>query len=158
MDTATQTQTAPAGQTEQLTGKERIYEIIAQFVMDKTAKKIGKTGGHELFDIVIAGVFEAASMDKTFRFNGGYGSLHVKSYTSGKRRLPSGQVATFGDRTKMRYEEGVTVKNLLTGTKPVVKAAKPPKVAKPAAVKAVKPPKVAKPEAAKVAAGDVNLE
>jgi hypothetical protein len=57
-----------------------------------------------------------------FRFNGGYGSLHVKTYQAGTRRLPSGQETTFGERSKLRYEEGVVVAGLVASKGDLAKA------------------------------------
>ena len=96
-----------------ITGKEAIYIKIAEYVKDKTGKRIGKTGGREIFDTVINEVFAAAARDKAFRFNGGFGSMHIKEYKAGERRLPSRQITTFGIRHKLRYEEGVVVKALV---------------------------------------------
>lgn len=95
------------------TGKEAIYLKVAAFVEEKTGKKIGKTGGHTLFDIVVAEIFAAATKDGSFRFNGGFGSLHVKTYQAGERRLPSGATTKFDERQKLRYEQGVVVEALV---------------------------------------------
>jgi len=109
---------------KELNGKEAIYEKIATFVQEKTEKRIGKTGGHFIFDMVVEGIFSAVAKGETFRFNGGFGSLHVKKYGAGSRNLPSGTKVNFGERTKVRYEEGVSVKDLL---KPGTKTRKPAK-------------------------------
>lgn len=99
---------------EETTGKEAIYEKIADWVKTKTDKRIGKTGGRELFDLVVGEIFAAATAtDGSFRFNGGFGSLHVREYQAGERRLPSGETTKFGERKKLRYEEGVVVKALV---------------------------------------------
>lgn len=94
-------------------GKEAIYEQIAEFVLGKTEKRIGISGGQIIFNMVVDGSFALAVKEGTMRFNGGYGSLHVREYGAGKRKLPSGQEVKFGTRTKVRYEEGVSVKALL---------------------------------------------
>ena len=123
------------------TPKEALYVSIAEFVEGKTGKKIGKTGGHELFDLMVAGVF-AAAVNGGFRFNRGYGSMALKTYGAGSRKLPSGQDVTFGERQKLRYEEGQTVKQLVVGGG--VLPAKPAKEANPkAAKKDAKPAKAA---------------
>ena len=96
-------------------GKEAIYAQIADYVKAKTGKNIGKSGGMFIFNLSVAGIFATAVKEGTFRFNGGYGSLHVRQYKAGSRRLPSGQTTTFGEREKVRYEEGVTVQNLVSG-------------------------------------------
>lgn len=93
--------------------KEAIYVQLGDFVKEKTGKRIGKTGGREIFDLVVAQIFAAAAADGQFRFNGGFGSLHTKTYQPGTRRLPSGQETTFGERSKLRYEEGVVTKALV---------------------------------------------
>jgi hypothetical protein len=98
---------------EETSAKEAIYELIAEFVKSKTDKRIGKSGGRIIFDLVVDNVFAAAAKDGTFRFNGGFGSLHVRQYGAGSRRLPSGQQTTFGEREKLRYEQGVVVTALI---------------------------------------------
>jgi len=37
--------------------KEAIYEKVSEFVKAKTGKRIGKSGGQELFNIVVAEIF-----------------------------------------------------------------------------------------------------
>jgi len=107
-----------------VSAKDAIYVQIGDFVKEKTGKRIGKTGGREIFDMVVEQIFAAAVRENSFRFNGGFGSLHVKTYQAGTRRLPSGQETTFGERQKVRYEEGVVVKALITEGGDLVKALK----------------------------------
>jgi hypothetical protein len=95
------------------TSKEQIYTKIADYVQAKTQKRIGKTAAREIFDLVVGEVFAAAARDGSFRFNGGFGSIHKKEYQAGTRRLPSGQETTFGIRQKLRYEEGVVTAALV---------------------------------------------
>ena len=97
----------------ELSVKEHIYTRIAEYVKEKTGKRIGRTGGREIFDMAVQDIFASAVREGTLRFNGGFGSLHLRTYGSGKRRLPSGIVTTFGERKKMRYEEGVVGKSLI---------------------------------------------
>jgi nucleoid DNA-binding protein len=104
-------------------GKEAIYIQIGEYVKDKTGKRIGKTGGREIFDMVVGEVFALATKDGTVRLNGGFGSFHVRNYSAGTRRLPSGQETTFGERKKLRYEEGVVVKALVENGGDLAKAA-----------------------------------
>jgi len=176
---------APAAETaaveveEESKGKVAIYEKVDAFVKEKTGKRIGKTGGREIFDMVINEMFALAAREGTARFNGGFGSLHVREYQAGSRRLPSGATTTFGEREKLRYEEGVVVKALVANKGNLEEAlkargsrapkegdaAKPAKEAK--APKAPKPAKEAKPAAAPAAApapaaaaatdGDIDL-
>lgn len=96
-----------------LEGKEAIYARLGEMVKEMTGKRIGKSGGRKLFDKVVEEVFVLATKDGTMRFNGGYGSLHVRTYQAGSRRLPNGTETTFGERTKLRYEEGVVVAALV---------------------------------------------
>lgn len=98
---------------EPLVGKEAIYDRLGDMVKEMTGKRIGKTGGRKIFDKVVEEIFTEATKEGTFRFNGGYGSMHVKVYSAGTRRLPSGQETTFGERQKLRYEEGVIVAGLV---------------------------------------------
>lgn len=124
------TATAPAAEAPATeapaedSGKEAIYTKIADLIKEKTDKRIGKTGGREIFDLVVSEVFAAAAAAGTFRFNGGFGSMHVKKYSAGSRRLPSGQETTFGEREKLRYEEGVVTKELVKNGGDLVEAIK----------------------------------
>jgi len=94
-------------------GKDAIYERLGAMVKEMTGKRIGITGGRAIFDKVVEEIFVEATKEGTFRFNGGYGSMHVKTYQAGSRRLPSGQMTTFDERQKLRYEEGVVVAGLV---------------------------------------------
>jgi len=107
-----------------VSAKDAIYIKIGDFVKEKTGKRIGKTGGREIFDRVVEQIFASAVTEGSFRFNGGFGSLHVKTYQAGTRRLPSGQETTFGERQKVRYEEGVVVKALIVNDGDLTKALK----------------------------------
>jgi len=104
--------TTEATAVKEPSAKEAIYIKLGNLVLEKTSKRIGKTGGRDLFDLVIMEVFAAAAREGSLRFNGGFGSLHKRTYQAGERRLPSGQTTKFGERTKLRYEEGVVVKAL----------------------------------------------
>ena len=118
MSTEVETNTAEtvaegAAEKAPLIGKEAIYARIGEMVKEMTGKRIGKTGGRKIFDKVVEEVFVEATKEGTFRFNGGFGSMHIKTYGAGSRRLPSGQETTFGERQKLRYEEGVVVAGLV---------------------------------------------
>ena len=101
-----------------LEGKELIYSDLGEMVKEMTGKRVGKSGGRKIFDAVVEKIFAEAAEKGSFRFNAGYGSLHVRTYGAGSRRLPSGQTTTFGERKKMRYEEGVSVSSLVSGDAP----------------------------------------
>ena len=109
---------------EPATGKDAIYEAIAEHVKDKTGKRVGKTGGHEIFDLVVAQIMATAAKDGALRFNLGFGSLRVKTYGKGSRQLPSGDTVEFGERQKLRYEEGVVTKELISNGGDLAKAEK----------------------------------
>lgn len=89
------------------TGKEVVYAAIDALITAKTGKRIGKTGGHQVFDLVIETMIAEAVKNGPLRLNRGFGSLHLRKYKAGTRKLPSGKSTTFGDRQKLRYEEGV---------------------------------------------------
>lgn len=136
---------APAADTEkELSVKEAIYTKVGEFVKEKTGKRIGKTGGREVFDLIVDEIFAAAVKEGTFRFNGGFGSMHLRTYQAGSRRLPSGTNTTFGERKKLRYEEGVVVKALIGNGGNLIEALKargtrtPAKAAEAPAAKATK--------------------
>lgn len=170
-NTATAAETTTTDTTDaSATAKEQIYTMIADFVKDATGKNIGKTKGRELFDRIIERVFAGAAGDRAFRFNGGFGSLHVKDYQAGSRRLPNGQETTFGERSKLRYEQGVVTTALVENggnleealkargsrAKPEGAAATTEKPAKPAAAKPAKAAEQAPAEAAPE--GDLELD
>jgi hypothetical protein len=94
-------------------GKDAIYERLGNKIKEMTGKRVGLSGGREVFDAVVEEIFVEATKEGSFRFNGGFGSLHIKTYQAGERRLPSGQTTTFGERQKLRYEEGVVVAGLV---------------------------------------------
>jgi len=164
--------TAPAADVaEEPTSKEAIYLVIAEWVLNKTGKKIGKTGGRDLFDRVVEEILAAATRDNTFRFNGGFGSMHVKNYQAGTRRLPSGAETTFGERKKLRYEQGVVTTALIENGGDLVEALKvrgsraaAPAAEAPPVEKTPKAPKATKPAAAPAealaddAGGDLELD
>lgn len=107
---------APAAEAKEpviRVGKDAIYERVGEMVKEMTGKRIGLSGGRKIFDKVVEEIFVEATKEGTFRFNAGFGSMHVKNYGPGERRLPSGQMTTFGDRQKLRYEEGVVVAGLV---------------------------------------------
>jgi len=136
-----------------VSAKDLIYIQIGDLVKEKTGKRVGKTGGRDIFDRVVEAIFAAAVREGSFRFNGGFGSLHVKTYQAGSRRLPSGQETTFGVRQKVRYEEGVVVKALITEGGDLVKALKARgSRAKP------KPKPAAKPDAKAAEQEEVDLD
>jgi len=110
---------------EKVDAKQAIHEKLASLVKEKTGKNIGRAGGKILFDTVIEMFFTSAVADKSFRFPGGYGALHVKELQAGTKpkRLPSGAETIIpAGRLKLRYVEGNSVKEQL-GTKRPVKAA-----------------------------------
>ena len=102
--------------------KEEIYIRLGEWIKEKTGKRVGKTGGREIFDKVVEEIFSAATKNETFRFNAGFGSLHTRTYAAGARRLPSGQETTFGERQKLRYEEGVVVEEMVKNGGDLAKA------------------------------------
>lgn len=112
-DEAVGTVEAEETQVVELTGKDAIYHAVGVQVKELTGKRIGRTGGRKIFDNVVALIFAEATKEGTIRFNAGFGSMHVKTYGAGTRRLPSGQETTFGERQKLRYEEGVVVTALV---------------------------------------------
>lgn len=134
-------------------GKDAIYERLGAMIKEMTGKRVGLAGGRKVFDEVIKEFFVEATKEGTFRFNGGFGSLHVKTYQAGERRLPSGQTTTFGERQKLRYEEGVVVAGLVAhkGDYAKVQADRAAEAANPTAAGAVDP------APGDAAEGDVDL-
>lgn len=140
--------------------KEAIYIKVGDYVKARTGKRIGKTGGREIFDLVVNEIFAAAVVAGSFRFNGGFGSLHVRTFGEGSRRLPSGVVTTFGERKKLRYEEGVVVEALVANGGNLVEALAARATAEPAAKATAAPAKGAEPVPTVQAdeAADLNLD
>lgn len=137
MNQATSPAPATAAEPAVLDGKDGIYARIGAMVMEQTGKRIGKSGGRKIFDAVTAEVFAEATKTGTIRFNAGFGSMHVRSYKAGSRKLPSGKETTFGVRKKLRYEEGVVVAALVANGGNLAAAfAKTAKPAAPAAAPA----------------------
>lgn len=157
---------AEAEGADESSAKEIIYERVRDLVKERTGKNIGKSGGRDIFDTVVNEIFAAATREGTLRFNGGFGSLHVRQYQAGERQLPSGQKTVFGEREKLRYEEGVVVKALVANKGDLEEALKArgtraPKegAEKPAKEKAVKEkPAKATPPPAPTEDGDLNLD
>ena len=95
--------------SRQLSSKEQIYQVIADEVKEYTGKNIGRARGRIIFDRVIENVFMQLILNREMRLNGGFGSLKMKRYSAGERRLPSGQVVVYPERFKPYYEAGVVV-------------------------------------------------
>jgi hypothetical protein len=126
--TTTEAPEAPAT-AEDMAAKERIHAMIDNMVQTKTGKRIGMATAKDIFDAVVKEVFTAGVKDGQFRFPGGFGSLHVRKLGVGTKpkRLPSGATTTLGEgRIKLRYQEGVSVKQLLGTDKRTPKEPTPP--------------------------------
>ena len=94
-------------------GKEDLYKQIADLIEKKTSAPVPVSFGREIFDKVIEGVMNTAIKTGKFRFNGGYGSMKVKTYKGGTRTLPTQKSTSFGPRDKLRYIPGVEVEKAL---------------------------------------------
>lgn len=110
------TKAAAATEADDSNAKQAIHEKLASIVLEKTGKRIGRAGGKMLFDTAVQEIFKAATADGSFRFPGGFGSLHVRNLNEGTKpkRLPSGATTVIGaGRRKLRYVEGNEVKGLM---------------------------------------------
>lgn len=115
MDATNMTETQDSEDTG---AKAAIARAIDAFVTEKTGKRIGIGGGKHIFDMIVGMMFTAAVKDEEFRFPAGHGAFHVRHLGVGTRpkRLPSGAVTTAQmqpGRVKLRYVEGVKIKQLL---------------------------------------------
>ena len=97
--------------------RERVHRAIAAYVRDITGGVTPKKGsalGHEILDAVIEIVMRTALKEGYFRLPGGFGSFKVERLPTGQKRLPTGQVIELNPRrSRLRYEEGAAVRELL---------------------------------------------
>lgn len=98
--------------------RERVYRAIAAHIRDATGgevpRAIGSALGREVLDAVIEIVMRTALAEGYFRLPGGFGSFKVQRLKSTAKRLPTGQVvALTSRRSRLRYEEGAAVRELL---------------------------------------------
>ena len=98
--------------------RERVYRAIAAHIRDATGgevpRAIGPALGREVLDAVIEIVMRTALAEGYFRLPGGFGSFKVQQLKSMDKRLPTGQVVALNARrSRLRYEEGAAVRELL---------------------------------------------
>jgi len=92
--------------------KEAVYANIEKFLIGKE----NKAGfGREVFDYVIAQVFEALNSNKYIRFNDGNGALSVKDIAEKTRKIPNGQLRTSPATHRVKYIIGAAVQRLVDG-------------------------------------------
>lgn len=97
--------------------RDRVYRAIAAQVRESvgdTARPVGSVVGRELLDAVMEIVMRTALKEGYFRLPGGFGSFKVQRLKSTAKRLPTGQVVELNShRSRLRYEEGAAVRELL---------------------------------------------
>jgi len=118
--------------------KEAIYATIETFLTNPKAEGL-KAGeyGRQVFDLVVTELFAAVKKVNYVRFNDGNGALACKEYAEVTRKLPNGEVRTFGASHRIRYVMGASVSRLLDGT--ATPATAPEIAAAPVAVPATAP-------------------
>jgi hypothetical protein len=99
--------------------RKRVYKAITAHVRELTEGELpqqnSETLGRDILDGVIELVWRTALTEGYFRLPGGFGSLKVQVLKSTQKRLPTGQVVdlTKSHRSRLRYEEGAAVRELL---------------------------------------------
>lgn len=97
--------------------RERVYKAIALHIREKTGGEISRAGtalGREILDVVVEILFRTAIKEGYFRLPSGFGSLKVTQLRSSTKRLPTGEVVELTEpRSRLRYEEGAAVRELL---------------------------------------------
>lgn len=100
--------------------RERVNRAIAAYLWDLT----GGSGrlpnmthanlGREVLDACIEIVMRTAIREGYFRLPGGFGSFKVRDLASTQKRLPGGEIVDLiASRSRLRYEEGAAVRELL---------------------------------------------
>jgi hypothetical protein len=97
--------------------RERVYRAIATHLRDVTGGEVSRAGtalGREILDAVTEIVIRTAIMEGYFRLPGGFGSFKVLQLRPSQKRLPTGEVVELkSTRSRLRYEEGAAVRELL---------------------------------------------
>lgn len=95
--------------------KAKIHAKVRDMVKEKTGTSIGLAGGKDLFDSIVADIFDSAIADGNLRLPAGYGSLKVTKVAAGKKTLPNGTTVNAPERKKLRYDMGTAVRAKLQG-------------------------------------------
>ena len=96
--------------------RERVHKAIGAYLSEATEGAVPSSIvlGREVLDAIMEIVVRTAINEGYFRFPGGYGSLKVQHLRSASKRLPTGEVVKLKEqRSRLRYEEGATVRELL---------------------------------------------
>lgn len=93
--------------------KVEIYERIQGLVKARTGARINQEEAREIFDLVLEEAILAASQDGICRLNRGLGSLKVRHFPGGTRRLPTGDRVEYEARRKIQFDAGLTTLEIL---------------------------------------------
>lgn len=95
--------------------KQEIYEKIQAMVYKRTGERLNLGGARAIFDLVVEETILAASSDGACRLNRGMGSLKVRSFPGGTRRLPTGEMVKYPARRKIQFDAGQTTLEVMEG-------------------------------------------
>lgn len=93
--------------------KQEIYERIQTLIRMQTGQRVNLEEAREIFDLVTEEAILAASKDGVCRLNRGLGSLKVRHFSGGTRRLPTGEVVSYPARRKIQFDAGQTTASIL---------------------------------------------
>ena len=93
--------------------KQKIYERIQAAVRKQTERRINLDDAREIFDLVTEEMILAASQDGVCRLNRGLGSLKVRHFKGGTRKLPTGERVEYPARRKIQLDAGQTTLSIL---------------------------------------------
>ncbi len=93
--------------------KQEIYERIQALVWKRGGGRINLEEAREVFDLVMEEAILAASKDGVCRLNRGLGSLKVRHFPKGTRRLPTSEVVDYPARRKIQLDAGQTTLAIL---------------------------------------------
>jgi hypothetical protein len=97
--------------------RDRVHRAIAQHLKTVTEgdiRHVSSAFGREVLDVVIEIVIRTALQEGYFRLPSGFGSFKVTQLRSSTKRLPTGALVSLTEpRSRLRYEEGAAVRELL---------------------------------------------
>lgn len=93
--------------------KNEIYGRIQTLVRTMTGERINREEARQIFDLSLEEAILAATTDGVCRLNRGMGSLKVKTYDGGTRRLPTGETVAYPEKRKIQLSPGQTTQEVL---------------------------------------------
>lgn len=92
-----------------------IYDLIDKMIQRKAGgRRVGRAHAKAIFEAVVEMMFTHALKTGQFRFPKGFGSLFLRTLSPTRKKLPNGEWINLpGDRAILRYNEGLTVREML---------------------------------------------